>query len=138
MSTKIRKRMQASGGGEGGFTLIELLVVIIIIGILAAIAIPLYLSQRTRGYEATAQSDVKNMSMAEETYFAAHNAYGTLADIEGTDGGYVASPTVTPSVISTDPSGYCLSAVDTRGGNTYYINTKSGSTNTGPTTNPCL
>jgi type IV pilus assembly protein PilA len=49
---------------EAGFTLIELLVVIIIIGILAAIAIPVFLSQKSKGYEASMKSDLR--SVAEE------------------------------------------------------------------------
>ena len=53
---------------EAGFTLIELLVVIIIIGILAAIAIPVFLNQRKKGYDAQAKSDLRNMATAEETY----------------------------------------------------------------------
>jgi type IV pilus assembly protein PilA len=62
---------------EGGFTLIELLVVIIIIGILAAIAIPVFLNQRQKGYDAQTKSDLRNAATSEETYFTDNNAYST-------------------------------------------------------------
>ena len=65
MFTKIRSRMQ----GEGGFTLIELLVVIIIIAILAAIAIPTFLGQRQRAYDASAKSLVRNAMTSIETSY---------------------------------------------------------------------
>ena len=64
---------------EKGFTLIELLVVIAIIGILAAIAIPQFAAYRRRGYEADAQSSVRNLATAMEGYYASLNKYASEA-----------------------------------------------------------
>ena len=69
---------------EGGFTLIELLVVIIIIGILAAVAIPVFLNQRQKGYDAAAKSDVRQIATAQETYLTENNEYAdTYATLSG-------------------------------------------------------
>ena len=72
MLARLRKSMDEK---DQGFTLIELLVVIIIIGILAAIAIPVFLNQRQKGWDAQAKSDLKNMATAQETYLTDSGAY---------------------------------------------------------------
>jgi type IV pilus assembly protein PilA len=66
-----------------GFTLIELLIVVVIIGILAAIAIPKFASTKEKAYLATMKSDLKNFVTAEESYFADNNIYGSYAAVNG-------------------------------------------------------
>ena len=71
MINKLRARIQ----DEKGFTLIELLVVILIIGILAAIALPAFLNQREKAQDSTAKSDARTAQTAMETYYTDNQKY---------------------------------------------------------------
>jgi type IV pilus assembly protein PilA len=86
MLARIRKAMEEK---EEGFTLIELLVVIIIIGILAAIAIPVFLNQRKKAVDSSMKSDARTIANEEETYFTDQQKY-----VAATSGGTATSPTI--------------------------------------------
>ena len=60
---------------DHGFTLIELLTVVAIIGVLAAIAIPQFLTYRQRSFDAMAETDLRNAATAEEAYYINHFVY---------------------------------------------------------------
>jgi type IV pilus assembly protein PilA len=75
MLARIRKAQEER---EGGFTLIELLVVMIIIGILAAIAIPVFLSQRAKAQDSAAKADISTIGKEIATYYV--DGLATTAD----------------------------------------------------------
>ena len=77
MIARIHKSMEKK---DKGFTLIELLVVIIIIGILAAIAIPVFLNQRKKAVDAGIKSDLRTAANEAESYFVDYQAYPRLDD----------------------------------------------------------
>ena len=72
-----RMRTRVARNRRAGFTLIELLVVIAIIGVLAAIAIPQFLSRQGKAYDARVMTDARNAAAAEEAYFDDNTAYYT-------------------------------------------------------------
>lgn len=63
----IREALNRRQNGEAGFTLVEMLVVIVIVGVLAAVAIPIYMNQRKKGWISAVESDVKSAAIAVST-----------------------------------------------------------------------
>jgi type IV pilus assembly protein PilA len=87
--TVIARIQKSIKENEEGFTLIELLVVIIIIGILAAIAIPVFLNQRKKAVDASIKSDLRTVANEMETYYVDNQAYPLAGVVAASTGAAV-------------------------------------------------
>ena len=125
----LRPRIRTPGepDNDQGFTLIELLIVVVIIAILCGLAIPIFLNQRAKSYDAAAKNDLRNMSSFEEIYLNDFDAYGGVTDIQTSEPKMHFSKGVTLTVVHIDgKNGYCLSAQHSASASIWYYDSLGG------------
>ena len=133
ISSALKARREALRNREDGFTLIELLVVVIIIGILAAIAIPIYLGVQNSAKDSAVQSDLTNAKTAVVAYQTDNNAPpASQTDLGAVTGiakyGYTKSTNTSSIALTTDSTGvFCILATGTTT-NKWYATTNTGVT----------
>jgi type IV pilus assembly protein PilA len=126
MLQRLRQRLNS----EDGFTLIELLVVILIIGILAAIAIPAFLSQTSKANDSAAKTQVGTLQTTMETFASEHNgsyAEATLPELKKIEPTLNDTSTATAALGAVSATGFTVSSTAKGSEDVYTLTNTNGS-----------
>ena len=135
MQAKLRRMREERADGDSGFTLIELLVVVVIIGVLVAIATPLYLNYRKGASNKSAASDVRGAISAMEQYYTDNgNLYPTPPGTVAASGTSIVVGSMTITVSSGDQlqwklvgtTSYVMCGISNDGGAVYKYDSSTG------------
>jgi type IV pilus assembly protein PilA len=119
-------RVRLESENNDGFTLIELLIVMVIIGILTAIAVPLFLNQRVDARDAEAKSDLRGLATQEELHLSNNGSYDTIAALRAAQDEVQVSKGDTVSVVFYSGStSYCLSAKHASSPNIWFYDSRN-------------
>jgi prepilin-type N-terminal cleavage/methylation domain-containing protein len=126
---------------EDGFTLQELLVAMLIIALLAAVAVPVFLHQRRKGWSAQALASIKHLASAQETWINAPWQYQYASTVvpDLTDVGFnFSDDTVLPTIKGATTTGYCLEVVSAHDDSiVWHLDSDVGRPEQGPAPDTC-
>lgn len=112
--------------GKKGFTIIEIMIVVVVIGILAAIAIPQFAGYRQRTQDTAAKSALHQLAKAQEDYYTQHETYTAGRGNLYAASGWTVEPPVVVNILSASKTSWSATAAHQASSNTWTYSSSEG------------